>query len=441
MGRKLSQEEALTLFLKNHLRPIEEFKDVHSRWKSECLSCYRIVEPTYNNVKRRGKGCKFCSLVERSNKRKTDPIEAVKKMELAGLHPLEEYRNALSRWKCECVSCGRIVTPTLNSINNGSSGCKYCGHKRGGVKNRISEQSALEIMMLNNLKPLVPYVNNRTPWLSLCLQCNREVKPRLSGISNGQGGCRYCGGNALDNKEIDEKMKAIKLQPLVPYPGAHKKWKCLCLRCDRVVYPFFVYINSKDSKGCNYCSKTKVDEEEAKRIMKSAMLQPLVPYPGAHKKWKCKCIACGTIVFPAYHSIRSGQGGCPSCADSGFDPSKDGYLYFITHSDWEMFQIGITNFPDDRLKNHKKLGWEILELRGPMDGHLTQQWETAILRMLKAKGADLSNEKIAGKFDGYSEAWTKATFSVDSIKELMRLTDEFEAGQEKKQRRKLKDAN
>ena len=90
------------------------------------------------------------------------------------------------------------------------------------------------------------------------------------------------------------------------------------------------------------------------------------------------------------------------------------------------FQIGITNNPDKRLGQHQKLGWELLELRGPMDGHLTQQWETAILRMLKAKGADLSNAKIAGKFDGYSEAWTKATFPVDSIKELMRLTDEFE---------------
>ena len=92
-----------------------------------------------------------------------------------------------------------------------------------------------------------------------------------------------------------------------------------------------------------------------------------------------------------------------------------------------MFQIGITNDPDKRLGQHKKIGWELLELRGPMDGHLTQQWETAILRMLKSNGADLSNDKIAGKFDGYSEAWSKSTFEVGSIKELMRLTEEFEA--------------
>jgi hypothetical protein len=122
----------------------------------------------------------------------------------------------------------------------------------------------------------------------------------------------------------------------------------------------------------------------------------------------------------------SSKSGCPSCSKTGFDPNADGWLYLLNHPDWEMTQIGITNYPDDRLKNHKKLGWEVIELRGPMEGYLTQQWETAILRMLKAKGADLSNSKIAGKFDGYSEAWSKSTFPVKSIKELMRLTEEFE---------------
>jgi hypothetical protein len=140
-------------------------------------------------------------------------------------------------------------------------------------------------------------------------------------------------------------------------------------------------------------------------------------------KWKC----------PEGHkwktsvATRSSGSNCPTCSKTGFDPNSDGYLYFLIHKKWEMFQIGITNSPDNRLADHKKLQWSLLELRGPMDGHLTQQWETAILRMLKAKGADLSNEKIAGKFDGYSEAWSKSTFEAKSIKELMLLTEEWEA--------------
>jgi hypothetical protein len=93
-----------------------------------------------------------------------------------------------------------------------------------------------------------------------------------------------------------------------------------------------------------------------------------------------------------------------------------------------MLQIGITNVPDNRLQSHRSLGWNLIEIRGPMDGLLTQKIELGILIMLKAKGADLSNNKIAGKFDGYSEAWSKSTFPVKTIKELMRLTEEFEEG-------------
>ena len=90
------------------------------------------------------------------------------------------------------------------------------------------------------------------------------------------------------------------------------------------------------------------------------------------------------------------------------------------------YKVGITNNIDERVAKHKRLGWQLLEFRGPFTGQLVQQWETAILRMLKARGADLSNAKIAGKFDGYSEAWSKSKFEVYSIRELMQLTEEFE---------------
>jgi phosphotransferase system HPr-like phosphotransfer protein len=43
--------------------------------------------------------------------------------------------------------------------------------------------------------------------------------------------------------------------------------------------------------------------------------------------------------------------------------------------------------------------------------------------MLKAKGADLSNPTVAGKFDGYSEAWSKSQFEAKSLMQLMDLTD------------------
>jgi hypothetical protein len=145
---------------------------------------------------------------------------------------------------------------------------------------------------------------------------------------------------------------------------------------------------------------------------------------GSKRKLRWRCSVGHEWVSDIAHRV-NGR-GCPSCAQTGFDPNQKGYLYFLAHPHWEMYQIGITNYPDNRLNQHKKIGWEVLETCGPMDGHLTQQWETAILRMLKVRGADLSNANIAGKFDGFSEAWSKSTFEAKSIKELMRLTEEFE---------------
>jgi hypothetical protein len=189
--------------------------------------------------------------------------------------------------------------------------------------------------------------------------------------------------------------------------------------------------NSHHQSGCPVCSGNRVligfndlATTHKKLALEAYGWDPTQFVSSGRQKVKWKCPE-GHVWSQRISERKSGT-GCPSCAKSGFDPNKAGWLYFLEHPDWEMFEIGITNFPGDRLGSHKRLGWEVLELRGPMDGHLTQQWETAMLRMLKAKGADLSNERIAGKFDGFSEAWSKSTFEVKSIKELMRLTEEFE---------------
>ena len=84
-----------------------------------------------------------------------------------------------------------------------------------------------------------------------------------------------------------------------------------------------------------------------------------------------------------------------------------------------MFQVGITNSPDDRLTKHGRRGWEVIELRGPMDGQLTQQLETNCLHALEKRGAILGHKAGIDRFDGYSEAWTKASLTVTSMKQIL----------------------
>ena len=133
------------------------------------------------------------------------------------------------------------------------------------------------------------------------------------------------------------------------------------------------------------------------------------------KNWKCDE---GHYWIAAVYSRASGN-ACPSCANYGFDPNEKAWLYFLSHPTWRMLQIGITNVPEGRLASHRKLGWEITDLRGPMDGLIAREWETSILQMLKRHGARLAPEEVAGKFDGYTEAWLTASYGAKSLRELM----------------------
>jgi hypothetical protein len=257
--------------------------------------------------------------------------------------------------------------------------------------------------------------------------------------SKQRRGCSICAGkqvligfNDLRSQFPDIAAEAEGWNPELFTSGIDTKmnWKC------PLGHSYSASVGSRTNlmTGCPICSnkqlligfndlRTKFPalSEEAYEWDASKVLA------GSKEKLKWRC-PVGHIYLASVsrRTIKKGSTGCPNCGRYGFDSTSDGFLYLLENSILQMSQIGITNSPERRLKEHGKTGWEIVEIRGPMDGHLTQQWETAILRMLKTKGADLSNSKIAGKFDGYSEAWSKSTFEVKSIKELMRLTEEFE---------------
>lgn len=260
------------------------------------------------------------------------------------------------------------------------------------------------------------------------------LKQRTTG---NKSGCSVCSGNQvmqgvndLATTDPELSLEAYGWDPKTITRSSNKKreWSC------KFSHIWTASVNSRTNmkSGCPVCAGKKIEPgfNDLLTLFPDIARQadgwnPSIVLAGTHQKygWVCQ----EGHKWKSVVKDRTSRGdGCPSCATYGFNPNLNGYLYFLQHRMWQMFQIGITNFPDDRIKSHQKLGWELVEVRGPMDGHLTQQWETAILRMLKAKGADLSNEKIAGKFDGYSEAWSKSTFQTTSIKELMKLTELFE---------------
>ncbi len=259
-----------------------------------------------------------------------------------------------------------------------------------------------------------------------------EWKASVSHRSGGQN-CPTCGNkkvlkgfNDLATTHPDLAKEAQGWDPETVVAGSHSKlsWKC------KLGHEWTTVLKSRlIGRDCPICGNKKVLKgfndlaTTHPQIAKQANgWDPTTVVAGSNKKlgWKCKF----GHEWKTTVGHRTNDRDCPSCSQTGFDPNQNGYVYFLIQPHWEIYQIGITNFPEDRLKSHSKNGFELLELRGPMDGHTAQELETTILRYLKSQKADLSPEHVAGKFDGYSESWTIDSFQINTLKELIDRTRE-----------------
>ena len=186
---------------------------------------------------------------------------------------------------------------------------------------KLSNSEAKELMLASKLKPLEPYPGSGKPWKCRCQVCKSICTPTLGNIRQGRGGCAKCGkskravGRLLKDDITIAEMLKKGLKPLEPYKGAQAKWECECLICHRITFLTYWTIRNSTSnkKGCAICVGIEVDPKEAIQWMLKGRVRPLEPYKGNNEPWKSKCLDCGKIVYPTYHSCRAGQGGCGSC--------------------------------------------------------------------------------------------------------------------------------
>jgi hypothetical protein len=345
-------------------------------------------------------------------------------------------------WKC---LLGHEYVATVASRTLGS-GCPICAGDKvlAGFNDLETTHPAIAAELLNGDPREVSKGMDKS-FLWACPTGHSYSAPVKNRVSNQN--CPYCAGKAVlkgfndlatTHPEIASEL--IDGDPTKISKGSVKsyKWKC------SLGHIYASKVNTRTTgPSCPYCSGNKVLEgfndllttfpEIAKELVD---VDPRTISRGSIRKCKWKCEFGHTwTTSPNSRTNHATPSGCPTCTIYGYDPNKDGWLYFMEHESFGYLQIGITNFPEDRLKHHRKFGWELLQLRGPMDGQLTANWETSILRMLRAKNAQMGPGKSdmdkISKADSKAfvgtEMWLRASFQANSINELMRLTEEFEA--------------
>jgi hypothetical protein len=377
--------------------------------------------------RKEGSNCPVCSnrkLLEGFNDLATTHPELAK--EAHGWDPTKVVAGTAKKmtWKC---AVGHVWVVTGNSRINYKTGCPFCSNSKvlAGFNDLATTHPELAKeahgwdptkVMTGSHKKLKWVCSEKHVWTS-------EVRGRVFG-----NGCPVCsnkklltGFNDLATTHPELAKEAHGWDPTKIIAGTTKKLEWKCQNGHSWISVGWSRLNGHN---CPYCVNQKVlagyndlastNPEIAKQAF-GWDPSKVVAGSGSKHKWKCQNGHKWNISVNA----RVQGSGCPSCAQTGFDPNENGYLYFLIQPKWEIYQIGITNFPDDRLMSHKKNGFELLELRGPIDGHTAQELETSLLRYLKSQKADLSPEHIAGKFDGYSESWTIDSFQINSLKELI----------------------
>jgi len=317
-GTKLDVEDRIEVMRSAGLVPLVAYPGSHAHWKSRCERCAGTVSPTYHDVQSGKGGCAQCS-----PSAPVDPKMAVRVMKEAGLDPLVPFPGSNAAWRSRCQVCKKVVTPRYSNVRLRRKGCKFC------AKNGVDPKDAVKLMRSKGLDPQVDYPGGNAPWPCICRGCGSEVIPSYTNISAGQVPCKYCAKTRVDPKRAVAKMRGWGLEPEEPFPGIHQPWTCTCLRCRRKVMVRYA-IARKGTTRCPLCDKARrtltprVDETEAAEVMRRmGGVDPLVSYPGAAIKWRCRCMECGQVVTPTYANVRAGHRGCRHCAHQPI-PAKQG---------------------------------------------------------------------------------------------------------------------
>ena len=200
---KWAQDSAAAAMLKSGFKVLEPYPGIDKPWRSECLRCGRECSPRLNNVVKSGiVQCRACSDEDAGAERRRDADEAVAIMVEQQFEPLLSYPGSHEAWKCRCMVCGDVVTPSFGSVlaarAKGQRGCRNCATKEVADRKRTPADQAEAAMRAVGLEPLDPFVNAGSPWRCTCSSCGNVVSPTLGSITAGQRGCSHCSKHGFD---------------------------------------------------------------------------------------------------------------------------------------------------------------------------------------------------------------------------------------------------
>jgi hypothetical protein len=192
------------------------------------------------------------------------------------------------------------------------------------MPSRIPEAEARQVMLNAGLEPLEPYPGSGKPWRCRCLACHTEGTPRYLNVKRLGRGCVPCGikRRAMTRRNNpDDMVNAMKAAGATPLEPYPGSGKPWRCRCDNCGKTISpMYLNVKKRGSACRFCAGYWDPEDFVALMREHGFEPLEPYPGSNTPWKSKCTTCGWEVSPRVLGIKHRGYGCLRCARMVVDP-------------------------------------------------------------------------------------------------------------------------
>jgi len=386
---------------------------------------------------RQRSGCPFCSgrnvIAGKNDLATLHPAIA---SEAHGWDPLTVHAKSHAKrtWQC---SIGHRYEAIVHNRTINDSGCPFCSGNKVlvGYNDCATVRPDLVIQAINcDLAGITAGSSRIVKWrCRVGHEWTASVKSRLRGTD-----CPVCSGNQvlqgfndLVTTHPDVASQLVNADPTKFSRGSKQllSWQC------QYGHVWEASPNSRTNgwrgtiTGCPTCTNrlvvagfndlgtthpellVEVDGWDATRYSAGS---------AKRRSWKCQE---GHRWVTAIN-VRTAGRGCPTCSKAGFDPNRDGWLYLVEHEAMSLLQIGITNFPSHRIRDHELRGWDLLDVRGPADGHYIRDLERDAIRALKRHGAVFAKGAGIPKFDGFTESWLSATLNIRKTADIARLVIE-----------------
>lgn len=252
------------------------------------------------------------------SKRKTHTefIEELKNKN-PNIEVLDNYINAITKIKCKCKTCNKILYMTPNSLLSGN-GCYDCN--MGTHVQKITKTHDQFITDLNNKNNAViilgKYKNSKTNILTECKKCSYVWNANPSSLLSGTQ-CPKCAGTMHKTHEYFVKdLKRINpnITILGKYINSKSKILCRCNTCNSEwkTTPDAL-INSKT--GCPNCNGG-IKKTHDNFLQRMNNINPNINILGSYKntstKILCHCKICSHEWEALPNSLLKNH-GCPKC--------------------------------------------------------------------------------------------------------------------------------